>query len=60
MDSPFFPALVCFGPFFLILFVSALTSRGQERQKVPRIYIYAAFIISLGIGIAGAAAWFLS
>lgn len=53
MDSPFFPALICFGPFFLILFVSLLTGRGQERPQVPRSYIAAALIFSLGIGVAG-------
>ncbi len=55
MDA-FLPALICFGPFFAILFFLALNRRDQERKRVPPAQVAAAFVISLGIGIAGAAA----
>ena len=59
MDNPFLPALVCFGPFFAILLFLALDRRAQERKRVPPARVAAAFVISLGIGIAGAAALLL-
>jgi len=55
LDSPFLPALICFGPFFVILLFYALVSRRQELKKVPPIQIAAAFVVSLGIGLAGTA-----
>ena len=56
MDSPFFPALVCFGPFFAMLLFLALNRRAQERKRVPPAQVATAVVISLGIGIAGVAA----
>jgi len=55
LDSPFLSALICFGPFFVILLISALLNRRQELKKVPPIQIAVALIVSLGIGLAGTA-----
>lgn len=63
MDSPFFPALVCFGPFFVMLLFFGLVSRGRKREPVPRHHVGIAFAIALAValavGIAGALASYL-
>lgn len=56
MDSPFLPALVCFGPLFLMLLVFALFRRGRERNRVPPMQMVVAFMLSLGVGAVGAVA----
>lgn len=59
VDSPFFPALVSFGPFFVVLLLFGLASRGRKREPVPRHHVGIAFAIALGVGIAGALASYL-
>ncbi|MCA9018229.1 MAG: hypothetical protein KDA77_23105 [Planctomycetaceae bacterium] len=56
MDSPFFPALIAFGPFFLILFLSIIVRRGEKPKEVPRAQVVTAYLVCLGVGMAGAVA----
>jgi hypothetical protein len=55
MDSPFYPALISFGPFFLLLLLFALTSPRREHQRISGVHFAVAFAASLGVGVAGAA-----
>ena len=57
MNSPFYPAVVSFGPFLLLMFL--LLMMGQQRRKpVPRYPIVVAYAVCLCIGIAGVAVSF--
>ena len=58
MDGPFGPALMAFGPSFLLMFLMLLMGR-QRRRKVPPYQIVTAFVVWIGVGIAGAAASYL-
>lgn len=59
MESPFFPALIAFGPFFLILFLAMILRRGEKPRAVPPTQLATAYFVWAGIGIAGAIACYL-
>ena len=56
MDSPFFPAIVCFGPFFVILLSSAVVRHREQRVRVRPVQVATALLVSLGIGLGGVVA----
>lgn len=58
MDNPFLPALLIFGPFFLLLFFFTLTrAKGKENSVEPNS-VSLAIGASLLIGVLGGAVVF--